>query len=471
MAGDIEEYCLICGLKLRLQSLLSHLAAHMEDIALFVLSHPPLPEEDEDKVAIGTVPIILLPGSQIEHTRGSEPCLACGWDSDPRDLYKTMSRLIVVSKNAHNFSSINPNCACCQLTDIIRGHVKVAEAVDTVGPSTRHNSNGIAANNSPFVPSDSLLPAWDFPRRKSTHPHSLLVDSANFAKKCLEECLADHARCNKHTETALLPSRLVDVRTRKLISDTSTIPQNSMYVALSYLWGRTTFRGTTMSSLAVLAAGIDMASLPSTIRDAMAFTQALGFNYIWIDVLCVVQDDDEDKAHEVPLMADTYHRAVVVLAAAWGADSMSGLRMNSVKPWEGEARIVANLSLDGSYSPLYLPHHANHPLRPGRDLVGDFISCPPFGRAVSRSFLIHTQLQCHSGNSRIRAALTLDLTIRMLLGERSRRFPEVDRRPQCECFGVGVINIACSRVANEVNSGTIKNSPWLRDCYCSLDTR
>jgi len=88
------------------------------------------------------------------------------------------------------------------------------------------------------------------------------------------------------------------------------------YTALSYCWGRTQHISTLKSNYDHHLRNIPWSSLAVTYQDAMSFTRALGYKYIWIDSLCIVQDDREDWHHEAAGMADIYGQAIVVISAA-----------------------------------------------------------------------------------------------------------------------------------------------------------
>ncbi|KAE8453294.1 hypothetical protein EG329_011361 [Mollisiaceae sp. DMI_Dod_QoI] len=62
-----------------------------------------------------------------------------------------------------------------------------------------------------------------------------------------------------------------------------------------------------------------------TFQDAIWVTQSLGFSYIWIDSLCIVQDDEDDWRQESALMSQVYGNAVVNIAATKAENGSVGL--------------------------------------------------------------------------------------------------------------------------------------------------
>jgi len=63
-------------------------------------------------------------------------------------------------------------------------------------------------------------------------------------------------------------------------------------------------------------AKIDWRHLPATLADAVAVTRSLGIKYLWIDAVCIAQDDDADKTKEIKEMGKIYKNARVTIAAA-----------------------------------------------------------------------------------------------------------------------------------------------------------
>ena len=58
----------------------------------------------------------------------------------------------------------------------------------------------------------------------------------------------------------------------------------------------------------------------------MQLVSLLGINYLWVDCLCIVQDDEESLHHEIGRMGAIYQNAYLVVAAANGWDANQGLR-------------------------------------------------------------------------------------------------------------------------------------------------
>ncbi|KAF4442271.1 hypothetical protein FACUT_2088 [Fusarium acutatum] len=101
------------------------------------------------------------------------------------------------------------------------------------------------------------------------------------------------------------------------------------YIALSYVWGAVSnFRLTKANRTALLMPGslekvFEM--LPNTIKDAITLSRRLGCRYLWVDVLCLLQNDIEDLELGVNVMDLVYERAWLTVVAACGHDANSRL--------------------------------------------------------------------------------------------------------------------------------------------------
>lgn len=57
----------------------------------------------------------------------------------------------------------------------------------------------------------------------------------------------------------------------------------------------------------------------------MAVVSSLGERYLWVDVLCIIQDDEKSKALFISQMDIVYHHALLTIVAMSGQDANSGL--------------------------------------------------------------------------------------------------------------------------------------------------
>ena len=98
------------------------------------------------------------------------------------------------------------------------------------------------------------------------------------------------------------------------------------YVALSYLWGSSSYgiSRTVRANLDKLERGIGIQELDRTFRDAVIVTHQLGIRYLWIDALCIVQDNREDFMKEVRDMDRIFSNAYCTIAASSAPDIADG---------------------------------------------------------------------------------------------------------------------------------------------------
>jgi hypothetical protein len=144
--------------------------------------------------------------------------------------------------------------------------------------------------------------------------------------------------CTKDTvdDSLKLPStfRLIDVEEQCLV----TAPKRPEYAILSYVWGRLernylrTLQGNLYSLEEKGGLVTSNTSLPKTISDAMILVRALGQRYLWVDSICIVQDDDKDKLAQISSMTAIYSLASFTIVAAIGQDADAGLPGSPVTP-------------------------------------------------------------------------------------------------------------------------------------------
>lgn len=125
--------------------------------------------------------------------------------------------------------------------------------------------------------------------------------------------------------------RLIDVQNRRIVD----APKGCSYVALSYVWGQVPGVYRTRKSDLKFAPGdnnsnatyldIPDQGVPKTIQDAMRVTAMLGERFLWVDALCIVQDDAEELPATLKAMDIIYKAAIVTIVAASGTDAAAGL--------------------------------------------------------------------------------------------------------------------------------------------------
>lgn len=91
------------------------------------------------------------------------------------------------------------------------------------------------------------------------------------------------------------------------------------YAALSYCWGLESHARdqlkTTTASEERMRLGIPMESLTRTIRDAVQVARAFKIPFLWVDSLCIIQDDIADWEREASRMGIVYSNAFVTFCS------------------------------------------------------------------------------------------------------------------------------------------------------------
>jgi hypothetical protein len=146
--------------------------------------------------------------------------------------------------------------------------------------------------------------------------------AAHFARQWLHRCQEQHEACRKSqilTHSSTLPTRVLDVGLLDAPYDKITLVEQggltADYLALSYCWGRDQNFVTTTENIRDRFAGISFEELPKTFQDAVEITRHMGVRYLWIDALCIIQDDNEDWDREAANMDCIYEGSLLTLSA------------------------------------------------------------------------------------------------------------------------------------------------------------
>ena len=141
----------------------------------------------------------------------------------------------------------------------------------------------------------------------------------------LQICATNHSQCCRKHGDATVPLRLIDVLNMCL--DTTSQERSEVeYLALSYVWGGGPKEYVlTSENLQRYCRSSGLPTLPKTISDAVTLTKEMGKRYLWVDSLCIVSNDPEDKASQIPAMTSVYGNAILTIIAAAGDDANHGL--------------------------------------------------------------------------------------------------------------------------------------------------
>ncbi|KAF2491799.1 HET-domain-containing protein, partial [Lophium mytilinum] len=98
-----------------------------------------------------------------------------------------------------------------------------------------------------------------------------------------------------------------------------------MYACLSHCWGEKPHFQTTRANIDNHKKSIPWKILPKTFQEAVDFTRRLQFRYLWIDSLCIIQEDSDDWNQQSIIMGNIYRNAAITLAASASSGSGEGL--------------------------------------------------------------------------------------------------------------------------------------------------
>ncbi|KAH7391622.1 heterokaryon incompatibility protein-domain-containing protein [Cadophora sp. MPI-SDFR-AT-0126] len=181
----------------------------------------------------------------------------------------------------------------------------------------------------------------------------------------LETCLRHHNGCNMGLSGRnissqklghLLPKRLIEVgeeKTRKarcVLS--SSIQSAARYAALSYCWGSSDSGHIPVvlekNNSDQFHEELPVGSVPKTIQEAIEATRRLSIPFLWVDSLCIMQDDEKEWAEEGSRMCEIYEGATVTIVALAAHDSSEGLffdREDTQSPTSNTARSIKGPTL------------------------------------------------------------------------------------------------------------------------------
>lgn len=162
--------------------------------------------------------------------------------------------------------------------------------------------------------------------------------NTNAIRSWLKKCDDSHTLCQHNRQSGYTPSRLLKIvlEDEKLVLWSGVnIEPSPQYAALSYCWGPqlATTRSYRLTSQNITDRhdGFYIKNLPQTLKDAVTVCIQLGINYIWIDVLCIIQDDSEDWKEQAGKMCEIFENAYLTIAAIAARTTEDGFLNRSEK--------------------------------------------------------------------------------------------------------------------------------------------
>jgi hypothetical protein len=167
--------------------------------------------------------------------------------------------------------------------------------------------------------------------------NTLSEESLQHAETWLHDCCRSHRKCTPSSlPESWYPTRLLylnssgDGHCKVRIIHTAYEKPNGPYATLSHRWGNDHFIKLTRSNLAAFTEVIPIAEFSKTFADAISVSLRLGIQYLWIDSLCILQDEDDlsDWLHEAGLMQRVYSCSYLNISASVAESSSEGLSRN-----------------------------------------------------------------------------------------------------------------------------------------------
>lgn len=145
------------------------------------------------------------------------------------------------------------------------------------------------------------------------------------ASTWINDCITQHDLCGPK-DLRPLPTRVLWIR-HEPIRLYQTHGKLARYACLSHRWPPTNLASPpkyclSTSNCRLYEESIDWEGLPTLFQDAIFVTQQLGLEFLWIDSLCIIQNDEEDKKREISSMAAIYSNCHVTIAANSGRNHL-----------------------------------------------------------------------------------------------------------------------------------------------------
>ena len=146
------------------------------------------------------------------------------------------------------------------------------------------------------------------------------VNATILTQQFLTECSTSHSLCNV-IHKRMTPSQLLslsDDTIRLCLSE--ELPQCPKYATLSHCWGSLVLLNLKKSTLQLFRESVPFQAICKTFEHAIHIMRYMGISYLWIDSLCIIQDDTDDLIRESANMSSVYGGSSLNIAASFAPD-------------------------------------------------------------------------------------------------------------------------------------------------------
>ncbi|KAH8747992.1 heterokaryon incompatibility protein-domain-containing protein [Diaporthe sp. PMI_573] len=275
--------------------------------------------------------------SELE-SHAKEGCLLCILG------HEVVSQLIPESHSAHccGYRSSSISQRYCEVKCLLDGPNHLFEIFTTPCPTSVP----------PWLPINSL-------------PTGNTGSDQCLRKLCawVDECNSLHTACR--VGHSPLPTRVLRIQQKmdklEVKLHQSKQEECAPYTCLSHCWGSARHKcQTTKQTMELHYDNISWESMPRTFQDAVYITFRLGLQGLWIDSLCICQDDELDWQSESSKMSEVYQRAFLVIAAASASDATGGCFSTIAQ--EYDAKVLRKTCPEVSSLPIYARKLLPHPV-------------------------------------------------------------------------------------------------------------
>ncbi|KAH8201080.1 hypothetical protein TruAng_004776 [Truncatella angustata] len=263
-----------------------------------------------------------------------------GWDrvkpEDHAGSPKLCSHCSTIDSSAEllprdcDLSELQSSSFTCELCELLLDRLREAGVQPPRRITLRHTGAHIGIEGGPDLLSIYADPGSSLQQKAPLGIPRLLEPASpehfTLLQQWLQMCDSTHSMCRRGYQEgpSNMPTRLLDVGHPLRLIDSASITADR-YTALSHCWGITSQRFCTLqNNINQLKESIDFEKIPQTFQDAIIVTRGLGIKYIWIDSICIIQDDSEDWYREAAKMELVFSGAYCTLGASSSKSSVEG---------------------------------------------------------------------------------------------------------------------------------------------------